>query len=64
MCSPPLCVSSYSDYRNLLGQIVLTLLALIVSSVVVRRFDTCVYTAATALYSLGFVADVWRVIEW
>lgn len=29
-----------------------------------RAFDKCVFSAAVALYSLGFVGDVWRVIEW
>lgn len=33
-------------------------------SIVLCTFDKCVYAVATALYSLGVVADVWRVVEW
>lgn len=42
-----------------------TVFALVVSGVVIRRrFEKCAYTASAALFSLGFVADGLRVVEW
>lgn len=64
MLPAPVRVWSNSRNRALLGQISISIIAIVVSSVVLRGYEKQAYATAAVVYSLGVVADVWRVIEW